>query len=327
MSVRLGINLARLYPEMVNPAAPLKVLPPALTAAAVPGPVLCESVRADWGVAMVPRGVRRVPVILFSGGAAADGTGYVALMRHFASHGFAVLHVVHADAYEHHMRRARGRALPARATCVRDVWQLAMGRQAPWEARVRDFTHILDRLPEILDQFELEIEDGQIGAGGYCYGGAAALMIGGAAFWWRGRGHVWRDERVRAVLSLTPDWGPRRPPDRVWRGLTLPVMTITGDGDRDVQGRDWRMKALPFKGAPAGDKYLAKLLGANHFTFSGRLMESAKEPAHVIAQKVQFAAVAGLSLLFWQASLLGDESAKTALASLESSELMGFWRK
>lgn len=99
-----------------------------------------------------------------------------------------------------------------------------------------------------------------------------------------------------------------------YQGLKAPMLMITGDQDV-VPGMvpDWHEHTYPFDTSAPGDKYLWIGKGVNH-----GLAHHPEAPA--------FAEAAALSVTFLKAEVLGDASAKAALAAQGSTSLAE-WRK
>lgn len=318
LTVRVLYNLARFLPELKDASAPLLALPSALQKWAAPGLHEIEIVfRQSQFRATFPRENGPFPLILFSGGAADEADTYDALIQFWASHGFVIVQPVHADAYSRHRPFARGNLATWRRV-VWDVWGLVLGDESPWRARVCDMTRLLDDLPEVADKIQSE----NIGAGGYSYGGHVAALLGGAKLWTGKKLVPMRDSRIKAAFSLTGQAPAKIAPGRVWNELQVPFLTISGEWDRDVRGRDWKGKMEGFSRLPKGEKYFFALKNANHFALSGRLLEVARETEHFAAQETISKTVRALSLLFWRAHLCGDKTAKEELKNGDFSPVV-----
>lgn len=302
LTVRVLYNLARMWPQLTDAATPRHPPDPAGSALADAGPYATRCREFAWGRATYPLQAKAAPVVVFSGGAAADGTGYEVLLQHWASHGICVLQCVHTDAYACQLERA-GHPLVAWFKVVWYIWGLVLGDVAPWRARVQDITGLINNLEAVAQTLNVPLDTERVGVGGYSYGGKAALLLGGAAHYHRGRCLLWQDKRVRAALAISPENGAKTTPRTVWNGLTAPFMILTGDRDGDVLGRSWLPKAEAFLRAPASVRELCVIPGASHFAFSGRLLDAVQDEQQLTAQRAIFGTVKARTLEFWLKNL------------------------
>ena len=309
-TVRVLYHLARFYPELTDCAAPLQPVPDDLKPLAAPGS--CEWQDGGYGAIVnseifplkegrearyrvtYPVGDGKYPAIVFSGGGGDDGSGYLDLAHHWASHGFVVLQPVHFDSFTHYHHVSKSKVW-AHWRTTWDVWGLVLGEERMWRARCNDISRLLDEIGD----FDGRIDTDRIGIGGYSYGAHVACLMGGAQLMARsGRFHL-RDSRFKAVLSISGEHGAKRLPKSVWKTLSAPFMLITGDRDKTVWGRSYREKLEAYRFAPEGLKQKLIVQGANHFALSGRLFETATHPADVAAQTAIFDIVRGATTRFW----------------------------
>lgn len=109
--------------------------------------------------------------------------------------------------------------------------------------------------------------------------GAATTMIEAGA---RPRFEVRGRDRFDAYVALSPQGVGYLYAEGAWRGVTKPVLMVTGTRDEGADG-DWRTRLSAFEGLPPGRKRLAVLPGANHFQLGGM----AGQPAATIASLVE----------------------------------------
>ncbi|MBW3638050.1 MAG: hypothetical protein KY445_16520, partial [Armatimonadetes bacterium] len=102
---------------------------------------------------------------------------------------------------------------------------------------------------------------------------------------------------------ISGEAGALSQPKGVWKTLEVPTLFVTGDGDKSVWGRDVDAKLEAFRLAPDELKELLNLRGATHFSFSGRLLETATHPADIEAQGAIFGMVKAATTRFWQERL------------------------
>ena len=143
-----------------------------------------------------------------------------------------------------------------------------------------------------------------LAAAGHSYGSLISLIRGGAM-----TGMIpAQDPNVKAVLCFSDAGiikgliGPT-----AYAGLKAPMLMITGDKDV-LPGMfdDWRAHLYPFETSPAGDKYAWVGKGADH-----GLAHHPDAPA--------FAEASALSVTFLKAEVLGDATAKAALAARKAT--------
>lgn len=298
VTCRVLYNLAKFYPELTKCAAPLVPVPPELETLAARGKYEIEVVNRPHHRLTFPVEAHNGPAIVFSGGGGDDGTGYELLVQHWATHGFTVMQPVHFDSYNHHHAET-GSVFWGHQKTTWDVWGLVLGEKRLWQARCEDITRLLDEIGD----FDGRIDLNRIGLGGYSYGAHVALILGGAQMRTRQGRFTWREERAKAVVNISGEAGALSQPKGVWKTLEVPTLFVTGDGDKSVWGRDVDAKLEAFRLAPDELKELLNLRGATHFSFSGRLLETATHPADIEAQKAIFGMVKAVTTRFWQEKL------------------------
>ncbi|HEX9160914.1 MAG TPA: hypothetical protein VF980_04335 [Thermoanaerobaculia bacterium] len=248
------------------------------------------------------------PVLIFSpeyGGSRAD---YVGLSAYWASHGYVVIKLSHADAgslkdvrrQQTEERRAtadqqrgrRGRRTQQPATTPTpptpfradpsETWQTQT--PADWLNRATDIRFIMDSLPRLTEQFP-EIKDrvdaNRIGVAGHGYGAFTAMLVAGAQTFNGTTPATYADPRVKALIAMSP------PGPSTWRGLTnqsfsairIPALFLTGSRDLgavETEDSNWRKQA--FELSPAGDKWFVLINGAGRSAFSGQFADVIFEP-------------------------------------------------
>jgi predicted dienelactone hydrolase len=300
-TARVLWNLARLYPELNHYAASVQSVPEALRPFASRGPFDTKSETTATFRATFPLRDEASPLLLFSGGGGDDGSCYDLLVHHYASHGFYIVQPVHFDSFQHHIKRTES-TFWAHIHTTWNVWGLVLGERDMWRERCEDLSRILDENGD----FGGRINTSQIGVCGYSYGAHVACILGGAGMRTRqGMMHA-RDTRIKAVLSISGEHGALHQPGRVWKTLDVPVMFVTGQHDKSVWDRNSRAKFEPFNRTPGSQKELLNVAGANHFTFSGRLLETAKHPADIKAQTSILEIFLGESTRFLKRNLQGE---------------------
>lgn len=215
------------------------------------------------------------PLVVFSPGYGGSHRGYVGLSSYWASQGYVVVRLSHADAGQ--LRAGQS---------IENIWE--QERPAQWRDRVRDVTYLLDSLDALERQYpELagKIDRTKIGVAGHSYGAFTAMLAGGVRTF---PGPVsYADRRVKAIIAMSPQGtgDARGLTQESWRELTIPALFMTGTNDRGIgesETPEWRRQAFEF--SPAGDKWLVVLGGAGHMAFAGRMTAPADRPLEPIVR-------------------------------------------
>ena len=251
------------------------------------------------------------PVIVFSHGFGGTKDSFASTARHWASHGYVVIHPTHADGL--------GSGPPAppsgadQRPALRRQGGLLEGLSNPARIadRVADIVLVIDSLHDLgqrIPGLEGRLDPTRIGVGGHSFGAYTATLIGGVTVDLGGEPNKsFRDERVRCILPISGQGtGQQGLTNESWGRLAIPMMTITGTRDRGAGGQTVEWKKEPYRLSPPGDKYLVVIDGANHFSFGGRL---GARTAGVTD------AVNALSTHFWDAHLRDSRASREYLQS------------
>ena len=251
------------------------------------------------------------PVIVFSHGFGGTKDAFAPAARHWASHGYVVIHPTHADGLG-----SRPPAPPSSADqrpALRRQGGLLEGLSNPDRIadRVADIVLVIDSLRDLgqgIPALAGRLDATRIGVGGHSFGAYTAMLIGGVTVDLGGEAHrSFRDERVRCILPISGQGtGQQGLTPESWSRLAIPMMTITGTRDRGAGGQTVEWKKEPYRLSPPGDKYLVVIDGANHFSFGGRL---GGRTAGVTD------AVNALSTQFWDAHLKDSRASRECLRS------------
>lgn len=215
---------------------------------------------------------RPLPLVVFSHGLGGSRFGYSHLGRHWASQGFASLHLQHKGS--------------DRAVWSARVWELAQNLRAAASeanavARAQDVSFGISALladPALGGR----IDASRIAVAGHSYGANTALLVAGASVSrevdGRERRVDYRDPRVKAavLLSVPPFYGEGDPRE-ILRGVRIPTLHLTGTEDTisipgyrsDPEDRIRIFDALP-RGPEAGTRALAVFAGGTHSIFTDR---------------------------------------------------------
>lgn len=251
----------------------------------------------------------KLPVILFSHGAALSRANYAALAEWWARQGFVVLQPDHEDA-------------------VVDGFPPATPPSAQlWRTRIEDMI----RLSHTLDVVEAQVPalhghlDGQrMLVAGHSFGGHTAAALMGA--------RVWNDQLKRyesfddplikgAVLLSPPGSGGADLAETMrakggfltvdWSSLRGPILTVVGSDDDSkaltVRGPDWH--ADVYRRSKAPDMCLLTLIGAHHYL--GGIVDPRRVGVED-ADPHRLAAVRDASLTAFRAALAGRLLVSTA---------------
>jgi predicted dienelactone hydrolase len=278
------------------------------------------------------------PLLVFSHSFGGSPRDYIGLSSFWASQGYVVVRPSHADA---------GRAT-ASSRSMQDAWESQGAND--WRARVQDITFLLDQL-DLLEQtypeLQGKIDRAKIGVAGHVHGAFTAMLLGGARTFPGGTAYA--DPRVKAIVAMSPPGpGPSRGlTEQSFAELRTPALFLTGTGEEganETETTEWRR--VGYNLAPAGDKWLVVLEGANHSAYTGRNTRPAEvremvdetqrptergpfdSPAPVttparrlppredqagVRFRNTYAAVKALSLAFWDTYLRGDAEGREAL--------------
>jgi predicted dienelactone hydrolase len=296
------------------------------------GPLAVETMLLDWrdearrrdvpAKLYLPKGTEKpAPVIIFSHGLGGSRLGYEYLGQHWASYGYASVHLQHKGSDN-------------------EVWQ---GQSQPMEAMRKsllDPQHALNRPADVafaLDQLEKLNDDAgtlrhrldlkRAGVAGHSFGAFTTLAVAGQTFKGPlGSEFSAADPRIKAAVALSPS-PPRGKADfdKAYGSVTMPVLHMTGTlDDSPVSDTKAADRLLPFKHSK-GQRYLVVFEGGDHMVFSGRRRIGGALAGGQQAEKdAQFQSiVCVVTTAFWDAWLRDDADAKRFLADGQFEKLLG----
>lgn len=270
-----------------------------------------ESRRRDIPVKLyLPKDGPPAPVILFSPGLGGNREDYACLGSHWASQGYAVVHLQHAGTDRAVFEKAEGRLLTAavRAAVNRDNWV----------NRPLDVQFAITQIEKGAVDHPLlkgRVDPRRVGVGGHSFGAYTALaLIGMLVDFPNQPERSFQDPRVKAAIEMSCTGrmgGAIR--ESSYRRITAPCLHMTGTLDDSplfmISAADRR---VPFDRIPAADQYLVILTDADHFAFSDNPIGLDGEA--VRRQPAHYGYILMATTAFWDAYLKEDAAARKWLA-------------
>lgn len=241
-----------------------------------------------------------VPLVVFSHGLGGTRSGYSYLGTHWASQGFASLHVQHAGS-------------DGAVWGGGNIFKLfgnvaAAATEANAINRVKDVSFAITSILASQD-YGSSIQANSIAVAGHSYGANTALLVGGATVERDGKPMSYRDDRVKAlVLISAPPFVGEGDLINVLGSIMVPTLHVTGTDDViRVPGHysDLADRIAVFDAVRAPDKVLTVFKGATHSIFTDRTGSAGVELNSVVKR-----ATRELSGVFLK-SVLGDAPGKT----------------
>ncbi|MEM8955281.1 MAG: hypothetical protein AAGD22_14100 [Verrucomicrobiota bacterium] len=249
------------------------------------------------------------PVILLSHGLGGSREGYQYLGKHWASHGYVVVHLQHVGSDDSVWKNA-----PAMRRGI------AMKEAASYESSVNrhdDVHFVIDELERLNERDGLlggKLDLGKIGMTGHSFGARTTMGIAGQVVATAGGDELSTvDDRVIAAVAMSP-----MPPksvsqhDAAFARIVIPMMHLTGTLDRSGidPDREAEERQIPFEKVRAGEQYLIVFDGGDHMIFSGRerrARDAATGSAELDAMFQEMIVMA--TVAFWDGYLRADEEA------------------
>jgi dienelactone hydrolase len=235
-----------------------------------------------------------VPLVVFSHGIGGSRQGYSWLGRHWASRGYASLHLQHVGS-DRSLWGGNPFELVGRLQ--------GAAQEAEALARVRDLSFALDQL--LAGELAPRIDAQRIVAAGHSYGANTVLLASGATVQREGRLLSLRDERIRAaiVLSAPPFYGEAAPA-QILGPVRVPSLHVTATEDVIRIPGYWsgaEDRVAVFDATGSAHKTLAVFSGGSHSIFTDRAGTGGAQ----LNQQVKEATRA-LSLAFLDSVFKGD---------------------
>lgn len=247
-----------------------------------------------------PAGPGPYPVIIFCAGSGGGNDTYGLTSNYLASHGYVVIH----NSYT----RQRG-----------------LGNEELTRNRVLDIGLVLDALDGPLLPLEGKLDKDNIAAMGHSSGAYITQLLGGAVVSWNGRRENFRDPRIDAILMYSGQGSGQQGLTREsWRQLDIPMMVMTGSGDRGAFSQDPSWRREPFDLSPGPGKFLLWYDRGHHGSFSGKF-------ARNTANRAIFEHAQKMTLAFFDAYLKHESDALEFVnsarpKSLNSARADYFWK-
>jgi len=204
-----------------------------------------------------------VPLVVFSHGIGGSRRGYSYLGQHWASQGYASLHLQHVGS-DRSLWAGNPLALPGRLQ--------AAAQEGEATARVRDLSFALDQL--LASPLAARIDARRIVAAGHSYGANTTLLAVGARVERDGQPLNLRDARLKAaiVISAPPFYGEAAP-ERILGAIQVPSLHITATEDIiNVPGyfSPAADRVAVYEATGGAAKTLAVFEGGSHSIFTDR---------------------------------------------------------
>jgi predicted dienelactone hydrolase len=263
---------------------------------------------------LLPKAGGKLPVIIFYPDGHDSEDCCEALIRDWASHGYAIVEIVRVAALQTESQFAMESVRLKRATKRVSVGQFGSG--------ALDVTSVIDSLPALQTRFPAirgKLDIAHIGVVGNGAGAVAAEAIAGAVVALPGRPRAnLADPRVRAVLCISPQ-GPGQSgfTEHSFDQLVLPYLGITGDRDiapAKFAAVSWHK--APFERSQPGDKYELFVRGGNGTSLVGEQYQGSGDYTQNAGASDSTAGhIHAATLAFWDGYLRHDVAAKRYLES------------
>jgi dienelactone hydrolase len=276
----------------------------------------------------LPEAVGRRPTILFSHGLGGSRGGGAEWGEHWASHGFAVIHVQHPGSDESLWKdRPVGERMAGLRSGVNFTQFLA--RIADIKFAVSE----LSRRQAAGDALAARVDLDRLGMSGHSFGAVTTLYLGSqrptaSVADWLDRD--FSEARFAAFLAFSPQ-AMGSDPAQQFAHFTRPALLITGTLDGQPfpgLGASPAQRLVPFEAmAPTGNKFLLVVAEADHMYFNGT--RGLRDVGASGRDGIDFAAVErrgyrlvkAVSTAYWQAHLQGDVAAMRWLKDGAAADL------
>ncbi len=286
-----------------------------------PGPFTVETLKLEWHDATRDRavpakfyfprsGTNPCPVIVFSHGLGGTCDTYEYLGRHWASHGYVLVHLQHHGS-DDATWRGSARAVESMRAATMNV-QNSLNRPL-------DVTFAIDQLTKInsgAGPLKGRLDPEHIGVGGHSYGAFTTMAMAGQRFGPGGRNLG--DSRVKAALAMSTPV-PKRAPERNYDPVKIPILHLTGTADEsplnDTKAAERR---VPFDSIQHAPQWLITFEGGDHMIFAGRSTKLSASQSAALLDMIRQSTSA-----FWDVWLRDDAAAKRWLNDGDCKDALG----
>jgi len=253
------------------------------------------------------------PLIIFSHGLGGNRYGYAYLGEHWAGCGYISVHLQHIGSDDSVWKNAGVNAVAALNQSVADP-RNALDRTA-------DVTFAITRMLALNRQSGSPlhglVDKNEIGMAGHSFGAWTTLAVAGEK---TGSGIILTDSRIKAAVAMSPPVpGGADKAKGQFAGIAVPVFHMTGTKDDSPIGETKAAdRRIPYDQSKTPGSCLLILDGADHMVFSGHIFGAFRQ-ADAQFQAIVLAA----STAFWDATLRGDQAARTWLYDGGFAKLLG----
>ncbi len=259
---------------------------------------------------ITPRLSESYPVILFSHGLGGSREGGETWGKHWASHGYIVLHMQHEGSDEAVWKSSKPMERLNKLKAAANLENTKL--------RIGDVAFVID---EIIRQNKektamwVNADVNKIGMSGHSFGAQTTLAVSGQQASVPGI-PLMLNAHIKAAIAFSPNARSKQGLDKQFAGITLPFFSITGTKDGSVllnDGTTPETRLLPYQNMPAGEKYLAVFKDGDHMVFGGHML-SGRRAETARDREIQLE-VKAATLAFWDSTLKQDVAAKKWLTS------------
>ena len=253
-----------------------------------PGPHVVEQHTATWHdtdrqrdvpirIYLPSAATQPAPIVVFSHGLGGSRDTYSYLGRHWASHGYAALHLTHVGSDTEALRGPGGLPPKSLAEFLDDIPQR--------KNRPRDISFVLDQLAHE-STLASRVDLNRIAVAGHSYGAYTAHALIGLVVDLPDQKNVsFTDRRIKAAIVMSPQskdkFGLR---EDSWNGIDVPVLSLTGSKDIEYGIGIAAPRRTSYDRTPGRDQYLLIIENATHATFNDfpklRIRVKPLNPAH-----------------------------------------------
>ena len=255
------------------------------------------------------------PLVIYSHGLGGSRAGGDVWGEAWAAAGMVVVHLQHAGSDIDAVRAGTGN--------FRDRAALRkLGSAEQLLARLEDVKFALDESArrKTVDKAWRAVRVDAVGMAGHSFGAHTTLGAGGQSYRGFTGSASMKDERIAALLALSPTVPSRGDARLAMAGITRPTLVITGTLDGDVVGNGATpdKRAAVFAALPDGNKALLLLKDADHMTFGGVTGRAAailpREAVTTQLQPQHHALVARVTTDWWRTHLVepGQSAAQSS---------------